>query len=168
MVSSVLLLMVGAVVSPITASSPSPTTTCVASRLGGMKEDFACNESDPGYQQATDIDNSRCRVDPLVVAWPMGEGDVALALAAAHECGVPFSVVSGGHGAAGYELLSEGLTLSLAKYLSTVQVDNATGVATAGPGATFDLVYGNVPPQWVPVGGRCSMVAPGGFLLGGG
>jgi hypothetical protein len=67
--------------------------------------------ADPTFQNITDIDNGRCRVTPLLLLLPLSTTDVAASIAASLACHVTFSVLSGGHSAAGYSLASGGVTL---------------------------------------------------------
>jgi FAD/FMN-containing dehydrogenase len=156
---------------PAAAFGPGPApgnmTSCIASCLTGLKGEYTFNRTSGTYQNATDIDNRRCRVLPFVVVWPLDDADVQLSLTTAQQCGLPFSVVSGGHGAAGFELAQNGLTVSMAR-MAAVSVNPTTGVALVQPGARFKSIYESTPGGWVPVGGGCPMVAPGGYYLGGG
>jgi hypothetical protein len=116
------------------------------------------------------VSNSRCSVNPFVIAWPVNDADVVLAIKAAQTCLLPFSVISGGHGAAGYELSLNGFTLSMSS-MAKVEVDMNEHQLTLQPGARFQAVYeavSEVTDVYIPVGGGCPQVAPGGYYLGGG
>ena len=108
------------------------------------------------YQQTVAIDNSRVQVAPLAVVMPTANEDVTAALIAAQACGVPFSVISGGHSAQGYGLIERGLTLSMRHLNSTrVWYKNGEPVLTVGAGARYREVYkATHAAGWlVPVGG---------------
>eukprot|EP00041_Stephanoeca_diplocostata_P038348 m.1503624 g.1503624 ORF g.1503624 m.1503624 type:complete len:516 (-) comp25208_c0_seq2:4015-5562(-) len=128
------------------------------------------NRADQAFRNVTDIDNQRCAVTPLVIVWPKSSIDVAAVIRAAESCQMHFSVISGGHGAAGYALAKDGVTISM-EDMSSVAIDSVNGILEIGPGARFKNIYAALNAsggQWVAVGGGCPMVAPGGFYLGGG
>ena len=142
---------------------------CVDQALRRLQGVFSASPNDTSFQNATDIDNRRARVQPLVVVWPVSDADVALAIRAAQRCRLSFSVVSGGHGAAGYQLAKGGLTLSMER-MAAVSVNAQSGEMVVQPGARFGDIYRAVveSPEWIPVGGGCPRVAPGGYYTGGG
>jgi FAD/FMN-containing dehydrogenase len=97
------------------------------------------------------VSNSRCSVNPFVIAWPVHDADVVLA---AQTCLLPFSVISGGHGAAGYALSLNGFTLSMSS-MAKVEVDMNEHQLTLQPGARFQAVYeavSEVTDVYIPVG----------------
>lgn len=142
------------------------TMSCICRELKRLRGSYTFNETSDSYQSATAIDNNRCRVNPLVVILPLDEADIQLSMLAAQHCKLPFSTVSGGHGAAGYELAKNGVTISMS--LMTAVTTDLAGVMTVQPGARFKKIYENTPEGWVPVGGGCPMVSSGGYYLGGG
>jgi hypothetical protein len=133
------------------------------------------------FNAAVRIDNARVEVAPAVIAVPNNVADVQCALQAARSCVSPFSVLSGGHSAAGYGLSAGGLVLSLrAPHVPPApplqgglagvgSVDTTSGVLRVGAGARYGEVYAAVNgTEWVPIGGGCPQVGVGGYILGGG
>lgn len=109
---------------------PRPDTlSCVEDllRLSHFSGHIDPNRSDPAFRNVTDIDNQRCAVDPLLVVWPRTDADVAAAIHAATKCRAPLSVISGGHGAAGYALAKDGVTMSM-DAMAEVSIDDTDGI----------------------------------------
>jgi FAD/FMN-containing dehydrogenase len=115
-----------------------------------------------------EIDNSRCVTVPVLFVLPLSTADVALSLQFAQTWTLPFVVKSGGHSAACYSLVADGLVLDMV-LLNTTIVDTAARTFTVQAGARWEDVYAVIAPtNLVPVGGGCVTVSPSGFTLGGG
>lgn len=120
-----------------------------------------------GYEAAITIDNRRAIQRPLLVAEANSASDIGAGIAAANACEVSFSVLGGGHSAAGYGLNHDGLVISL-RAMRRVMMLNAGRILVEG-GAKFTDIYKAVQDSgWVPIGGGCPQVGVGGFTLGGG
>ena len=123
------------------------------------------------YEDTLSIDNKRVIVNPALVLVPINEKDVSVAVDATRSCGLSFSVLSGGHSAAGYCLSQDGVTLNIRDRMNGVELlaDNAIGgTVRVESGALWKHIYDVTnTTDFLPVGGGCTTVGSG-FLLGGG
>lgn len=162
-----LLLLLAA---PAASARTSPYVACVQEELGGTGAvPFLPNTRE--WNESVRIDNRRVAGErlPAVVVRPNSTDAVSAAVRAASSCGLPFSVLGGGHSAEGYGLVRGGLTLNM-RSLNAVERLPRDRIR-AGAGARWSEVYASVYPgedDLVPVGGGCPQVGLGGFLLGGG
>jgi hypothetical protein len=81
------------------------------------------------YEDTLAIDNKRVVVSPALVLVPSSEHDVSVAISATRSCALSFSIISGGHSAAGYCLSQDGVTLNIRDGLNGVELlaDNSVG-----------------------------------------
>ena len=123
------------------------------------------------YEESITIDNKRVVVNPSVVLVPTNENDVTLSIDASQFCDLPFSIMSGGHSAAGYCLSDGGATLNIRDGLNRVELlaDNSIGgTVRVESGALWKNIYEVTnTTNYLPIGGGCTTVGSG-FLLGGG
>ena len=105
-------LLLALVCRPSTASLP-PPLDCLLKQLSSSNftGTILADPSDPAFQNITNIDNGRCRVTPLLILLPLTTSDISASITASLTCRVTFSVLSGGHSAAGYSLAGGGVTL---------------------------------------------------------
>ena len=170
---SVLLLLLLNLLLPISAAPESLPTRCVDAVLT-LDPEWRGDIGHPGsalYQRALHIDNKRAVTYPSLVLAPRTYDDVAQAILAVRKCEVDgFTILGGGHSAAGYGLNEGGVVLDMVEHMSGMEYLNAdTGVLRVQAGARFSDVYSFVNGTgWLPVGGGCPQVGLGGFLLGGG
>jgi FAD binding domain/Berberine and berberine like len=124
----------------------------------------------PGYAEAVDIDNVRVVSLPGLVLSPATQNDVAAALDATQRCNASFSVLSGGHGAAGYSLNSGGVVLNMRRHYANVELSDDALHLRVQSGARWDQVYAVLIDQTdrLAVGGGCPQVGVGGYFSGGG
>lgn len=125
---------------------------------------------DPEYRHAVQIDNGRITHEPLLVAVPNDEADVAALVRFCADEGLRLTTKSGGHSAAGYCLNTGGVVLDLRR-LNNIQLDPKSRHLKLGMGCRWRQVYDYLETAesgLVPVGGGCPSVGVGGFLLGGG
>jgi hypothetical protein len=160
------MLGIAVILSLVVASSSSPLD-CLRQYYPQTLYDHDSYE----YRDTIAIDNSRAEVLPLAVVMPTSDTSVACALNAARACGIPFSVISGGHSAQGYGLSRRGLTINI-RHLNSTKVtwQGGEAVLTVGAGARYRNVYEATHRAGglVPVGGGCPDVGVAGFVLGGG
>lgn len=126
------------------------------------------NES--AYQQAITLDNGRAQRDPAAVIFPINAQDIAIVLALAKQHHVTVTVRGGGHSANGYCLNNGGLVLDMSNLVAK-QIDTAESTLRMQTGVSWLDVYeflGASNTGLIPVGGACSTVGVGGFILGGG
>ena len=169
------LALVVAALCMTAAVGESNATACLLSAIGERSDAIAALPGSREYADSVDIDNKRLAwIRPLVVAIPQSESDLALSYRAALTCGVPFSVLSGGHSAAGYCLSNQGLVLSMRGLNGTsfATLPDGTHAMTIHSGTRFRQVYDALlhhdGGRHVVTGGGCHQVAVGGFVLGGG
>jgi FAD/FMN-containing dehydrogenase len=103
---------------------------------------------------------------PALVAEAMGAADVAAAVVAARDHGLPFAVQATGHGT--YVPNDRGLLLKTS-LMAEVLVDPDRRIARVGPGARMgDIVAAAAPFGLAPVSGSHASVGVAGYTLGGG
>ena len=122
----------------------------------------------PDHDAARHIWNGAVSARPGVVVRCADVSDVAAAVLAARETGVPLSVRGGGHDWAGRALSDGGLTIDLSG-LRRVTVNAAAKVAEVSGGATAaDVAAAAAAFDLVPVTGTTGSVGMVGLTLGGG
>eukprot|EP00658_Telonema_sp_P-2_P029586 TRINITY_DN22488_c0_g1_i8.p1 TRINITY_DN22488_c0_g1~~TRINITY_DN22488_c0_g1_i8.p1 ORF type:complete len:694 (+),score=141.72 TRINITY_DN22488_c0_g1_i8:147-2084(+) len=125
------------------------------------------------FTEDTAIDNGlagKKRV-PAMVVEAVCVQDVAATMAWAKNHSIPFAVKGGGHSAAGYSLAKGGVVLDmhLMNQSRVVDADGQSPTMVVQPGARFEQVYGRLDGTGLLfIGGGCSSVGVGGFMLGGG
>jgi FAD/FMN-containing dehydrogenase len=123
---------------------------------------------DPGYDEARSVWNAMIDRHPAVIVQPRDAADVAAAVNAARESGLPLSVRGGGHNIAGMAVSQDGLMIDCS-LMKSVTVDQDTRRVRVQPGA----VWGDVDQVTQPYGlavpsGIISTTGVAGLTLGGG
>lgn len=120
------------------------------------------------YNESIKIDNKRVINYPSLILSPLNENDISLSIKSSKLCNFKYSILSGGHSAAGYCINDGGITVNLARYLKNVKFLN-NGIMSVQAGALWSDIYKVASTtSYLPIGGGCPTVAAGGFLLGGG
>ena len=125
---------------------------------------------DCGYRNTVGIDNGRVTHEPYLVAIPSSTDDVVKVTKYCHDHKIRLTTKSGGHSAAGYSLNSDGIVLDMVRLNTISSINGGTGL-TAGMGTRWIQLYRylqQIQSDRIAVGGGCSGVGLGGFLLGGG
>lgn len=105
---------------------------------------------------------------PAAVVRPLDARDVAETLAVARAHGLPVAVRSGGHSAAAYGSVDDGVVIDV-RELADVEVDPVSRTAWAGAGATAGQVSAAAAQHGLAVGfGDTGSVGVAGITLGGG
>ncbi|MEP4092864.1 FAD-binding oxidoreductase [Reichenbachiella sp.] len=138
----------------------------LAQKLSG----YVLQAGDAEYEAATQIDNGRIQLKPLVIVRPTVVEDVALGLKFAITHNLPFTIKGGGHSATGYCLNDDGVVMDM-KHLNSITFNKDKQTAHVQMGVIWFDVYkfmADTGTGLVPIGGGCPTVAPPGFVLGGG
>jgi FAD/FMN-containing dehydrogenase len=123
---------------------------------------------DDGYEDARRVWNGMIDARPAAVVRAGGVGDVAPAIRAARELGLPLAIRGGGHNVAGQGTVEGGLVLDLGS-LTEVNVDPDTRRVRVAPGATLgDLDRATEPHGLAVPAGVVSGTGIAGLTLGGG
>jgi len=161
--------------SPVTVSEVCrlpqlPLASCLQAYLLDTTSIVSAPCSDE-FVDGTEINNLYARqyASPGVVIEPLTFEDVQMAVRGAQFCNSPkFTVLSGGHNAAGYNLNNGGVVLNM-KRMNSYDVNYHDLVLTASSGVHWNTVYQNIAGTGVLVtGGGCPTVGIAGFTLGGG
>jgi FAD/FMN-containing dehydrogenase len=135
--------------------------------------------ADPGFEDARVLFNRDVRTRPALLCRCAGPDDVARAVRFARDAGLPIAVRGGGHHAAGFSLVEDGLVVDLGA-MRGVAFDpgSATAVVEAGAGwrdvdrLTYvdftGVAADGVPFGYAAPGGECPTVSNAGYSLGGG
>ncbi|GLH99958.1 FAD-binding oxidoreductase [Phytohabitans aurantiacus] len=119
-----------------------------------------------GYEQRRLPWRRNVDARPAAIVEPVTADDVARAVTAARDAGVPFAVQATGHGA--LVPCDGGLLLRVGR-MSTVEVDPARRVAQVGGGACWaDVVAAAAAHGLAPISGSSPEVGVAGYTLGGG
>ena len=123
---------------------------------------------DPGYDDARAVWNGMIDRRPAAILRPASVADIAAGLRFAREHGLRLAVRGHGHNVAGTGTVDDGLVVDLGG-LAGVEVDRASGVVRAGPGANLGAIDAATQANGlaVPVG-VVSGTGVAGLTLGGG
>jgi FAD/FMN-containing dehydrogenase len=123
---------------------------------------------DPEYDDARRVFNTMFDRRPAAIARCASERDVVAALAYAAGRGVPVSVRAGGHHAAGFSVIDNGVVIDV-RGLKGVAVDPQTRTARVGAGLTWAELDAATQQYGLAVtGGRMSSTGVGGLTIGSG
>jgi FAD/FMN-containing dehydrogenase len=135
--------------------------------------------TDPRYEAARVLFNTRIRTRPAVLCLCSCTEDVVEAVRFAREAGLPVSIRSGGHHACGFSLVDRGVVVDVGG-MKGVAFDPAAATAVAGPGCGWRdidrITYvdytttgeAGLPHGYAAPGGDCPTVGNAGYSLGGG
>ena len=139
-----------------------------ARRLRSSLRGTVVAAADAPYDTARQIWNGAVGHRPALIARCADDQDVAAAIGAAREHGLPLSVRGGGHDWAGRALRDGGVVLDLSA-MRAVTVDPAARTAVAQGGATAgDVVAAAAAYGLAPVTGPVKSVGMAGLTLAGG
>ncbi len=123
---------------------------------------------DDGYDEARTVWNGMVDRHPALVARCTSTDDVVKAVGFAHAHGTLVSIRGAGHHIAGNSVAEGALLIDLSA-MREVTLDSATGVVTAGPGATLANVDAATGPSgWAVPTGINSTTGIAGLTLGAG
>jgi FAD/FMN-containing dehydrogenase len=154
------------------SQQPHAATGKVTQRSGeSLKSRFTGNvltAGDPGYDESRTIWNAMIDRYPAVAVQPHTTQDVATAVTAVRELGLPLSIKGGGHNIAGMAVCDDGIMIDFA-LMKNVSVDPDSRAVRVQPGA----VWGEVDQATQPFGlivpsGIISTTGVAGLTLGGG
>ena len=124
--------------------------------------------SDPGYDEARTVFNKMIDKRPEVIAKCATPGDVATALAMAHEQHLDVAVRAGGHSVAGMSMIDGGIVIDV-RPMKAIEIDAANRRAKVGAGVTWgEFDRAAQEHGLATTGGRVSTTGVAGFTLGGG
>jgi hypothetical protein len=131
---------------------------------------YVLRPGDSGYASIIQIDNGRVNQQPQLVVKANAVEDVAVAMRFAQKNNLKFTVIGGGHSAAGYCLNTGGLVLDLS-LMNSIRLDRGNGHIHVQMGARWNDVYVYLMQGGtglIPIGGGCPTVGIPGFMQGGG
>jgi FAD/FMN-containing dehydrogenase len=135
--------------------------------------------TDPGYESARVLFNTRIRTQPAVICRCLSTDDAVEAVRFAREIDLPVAVRGGGHHACGFSLVDRGLVIDVST-LKGVTFDPTTATAVVGAGCGWrdvdSVTYvdvtvpgeGGLPSGYAAQGGDCPTVSNAGYSMGGG
>lgn len=124
--------------------------------------------TDPGYDEARTVFNKMIDKRPAVIAQCATPGDVATALAMAHEQHLDVAVRAGGHSVAGMSMSEGGIVIDV-RPLKAIEIDAANRRARVGAGVTWgEFDRAAQEHGLATTGGRVSTTGVAGLTLGGG
>jgi hypothetical protein len=150
-------------------SGPSGTGSASLADCLGLANVPVVMASDSDWTIYSTTYNTRVQNEPVVIAVPNTQDDVAAAVVCAGQYNVPVQARSGGHSYASFSTLQNGVMIDLENF-QTVTVDSSTGIATVGAG----LRLGNMATDLFNQAGRalphgtCPGVGVGGHATHGG
>jgi FAD/FMN-containing dehydrogenase len=120
------------------------------------------------YDEARAVFNAMFDRRPSVIARATCDADVVSAVLFAQAARLPLAVRAGGHSAAGYSAVDDGLLLDLGP-MRRIQVDPDARTARVGPGVTWgELDAATQLHGLATTGGRMTTTGVAGFVLGSG
>jgi hypothetical protein len=135
-------------------------------RLGERLPGCLSTPGDPGYAAATAIWAKPVGRMPRAVVHCRTTEDVALAIRAARDCGLPLSVRGGGHDWAG-RALCDGIVIDLSR-MRSVAVSSDGAARISGGARAADVLAVTHPLGLAAVTGSVGAVGMAGLTLGGG
>ncbi|CAG8960321.1 hypothetical protein HYFRA_00012395 [Hymenoscyphus fraxineus] len=106
---------------------------------------------------------------PSCIALPRSTSDVQILITSLVAENIPFAIRSGGHSPNPFDASIDAGVLIAMDNFNTVSYDDATKLASFGPGAKWNAVYSALDPyNLTVVGGRVLDVGVGGLTLGSG
>ena len=149
------------------STTPIPSESFVTDLRAAVEGDVTTPE-DSGYEEARTLWNGAVEKHPAVFVRAAGTADVAAAIAAAREAGLPLSVRGGGHHVTGAALVDGGLVVDLSG-MDGVDVDPERRTARVGPGARVaDVLEPAQEYGLSPVVGSAAQNGVAGSTLAGG
>jgi FAD/FMN-containing dehydrogenase len=146
----------------------SPPRAGLPDDLWGVSRDRVTLPGDRNYSESRQVWNGAVDRYPLAIVSCETAGEVAAAVCAAGEQGLPLSVRGGGHDWAGRSLCEGGLVIDLAA-MRRIDIDPMAQVAIVGGGVRgVDLIAEAARHGLAPVTGNCGTVGLAGLTLGGG
>ena len=140
------------------------TTTIDLPGFGGE----LVHPGDPAYDELRSVFNAMIDRHPALIARCKSADDVAAAVNAARDQGIPFSIYGGGHGVTGAAVVDGGICVDL-RTLARVDVDPDQRIARVEGGARWGAIDAATQEHGLAVtGGRISHTGIGGLALGSG
>src|ERR671919_822490 len=144
------------------------TPTLAAALLEGGFVGHVLEPDDPGYDTARFGWNGAIDRRPAAVARATDADDVAAAIRAARDTGLPFTIRGGGHSVSGRSVRDGALCIDL-RALNGVEVDPGRALVRVGGGALPSELDAATQEHGLAVpGGQVSHTGVGGLTLGGG
>ncbi|MBC3194314.1 FAD-binding oxidoreductase [Pseudonocardia sp. C8] len=149
-----------------------PRSTVRGTDLGPLRAGFAgeilTRADGERYDEARAVFNAMFDRRPAVIARATCDGDVVAALLFAQSERLPVAVRAGGHSAAGYSAIDDGLLLDL-RPMKEISVDPVARRVRVGPGVTWgELDRATQEHGLATTGGRMTTTGVAGFVLGSG
>jgi len=140
------------------------TTTIDLPGFGGE----LVHPGDPAYDELRSVFNAMIDRHPALIARCKSADDVAAAVNAARDQGIPFSIYGGGHGVTGAAVVDGGICVDL-RTMARVDVDPDQRIARVEGGARWGAIDAATQEHGLAVtGGRISHTGIGGLALGSG
>ena len=140
----------------------------IIERLGSRFAGEIVLPQDSAYEDARRVWNGMVDRRPAVIARCTDTDDVAAAIGAARDSGLPLSVRGGGHGVCGYATCDDGIVVDLSP-MKDIVVDPKACTARAGAGLTWGEFDAATQQHGLAVtGGRFSTTGIAGLTLGSG
>lgn len=144
------------------------TARAVTDELAGAVSGVVLTPADEDFAAVSAVTLGGFDPRPAAIVRALDERDVATALAVARRHGLPVAVRSGGHSAAAYGSVDDGVVIDV-RELADVQIDPDTRTAWVGAGATAGGVSTAAAQHGLAVGfGDAGTVGVSGITLGGG
>jgi FAD/FMN-containing dehydrogenase len=149
------------------------------SALRGAFHGTVVTPSNPEYEAARVLFNTRIRTRPVVICRCADTDDVVAAVRFAREADLPIAIRGGGHHACGFSLVDEGVVIDVGS-MKRVSFDPGTATAVVEPGCGWRdldrITYvdfttdgeAGLPHGYAAPGGECPTVSNAGYSLGGG